>query len=107
MTDPELHLGDVGVSLVLTMTDQAGIPFDVSAATVKKIIIENPAGTGVEKTAVFVTDGTDGKLKYVTIAGDISASGDWRIQARVEFTGGNIFHSAILLFHVFENIAVP
>ena len=77
----------IGVDIVYTVLDDAGVAKDISLATDLKLIITKANGARVEKTAVFVTDGTDGKLKYVSVAGDLSPHGTYEVQA--DFTLGN------------------
>ena len=45
--------------------------------------MRKPSGTISTKTATFVSDGTDGKIHYTTVAGDLDETGMWKIQARV------------------------
>jgi hypothetical protein len=56
---------------------------DVSTATLKEITIERPDKTKVTRAAIFTTDGTDGLIYILTIAGDLSLEGTYRIQAEV------------------------
>ena len=80
--------GAVGTTLQLELLDDGAV-VDVSSATTKEIILEKPDGSTVTKTAAFVTDGTDGKIKYTTIAGDLDQVGRWRIQGRIISSSGN------------------
>ena len=46
--------------------------------------LTDPAGTATAKTATFVTDGSDGLIKY-TIEDDlIDAAGHWTVRGRVQ-----------------------
>ena len=49
------------------------------------------SGTWTQKSASFLTDGADGILQYITIAGDIDESGIWYVQGYVETTLGKFF----------------
>ena len=53
----------------------------------------------VPKTAVLVNTGTDGKMKYTTIAGDLDESGVLQLQARVA-VGGADWKTDIVQFTV-------
>lgn len=89
--DAKIHVGDVGTELVGLVVDQDEAPLDVSGATELVLYLVPPAGSGLptlEKTAVFDTDGTDGLIKYVTQAGDLSVKGTWRIQGYAAGVGG-------------------
>lgn len=75
----EIHLGDIGTVLTVTLKDGDDI-VDISSATTKQFILEKPSGTTLTKPTDFVTDGTDGKEKYTIIAGDLDEVGLWQIQ---------------------------
>ena len=72
--------GDIGVVIQLIVKDTAGAAVNISAASTKDFLFINPTGTAVTKGATFVTDGTDGKLKYTTVSGDFPDSGTWKIR---------------------------
>ena len=74
---------DYGITIQLTVKDSSGVAIDISSASTKDIILVKPTGVSLTKSGSFVTDGTDGKLKYTTIAGDIDVVGQWRIRAHV------------------------
>jgi len=81
--DEALHVGDIGTDIIVSVYDY-DVLMDISAATSMTIILQPPGGAAKkEKTAAFYTDGTDGKMKYTTVTGDIDASGVWKIQAKV------------------------
>ena len=86
-----IHKADIGTIFELTITTEAGVAIDVSTATIKFIYLQKPDGTKLKKTAVFVTDGTNGKIKYTAVAGDIDQVGDWQIQGYVETSDGKFF----------------
>ncbi|MHC4181276.1 MAG: hypothetical protein ACYSWU_27585 [Planctomycetota bacterium] len=93
---------DIGVIVTVTITE-AGVAKDISTASVKKIWFRDPNGDELEKTAEFVTDGTDGKVKYTTIADDIDTAGPWRFQAKIT-TPAATFGTSWGEFTVGENI---
>tara|TARA_R110000824_G_scaffold101260_6_gene240582 strand:- start:1499 stop:1828 length:330 start_codon:yes stop_codon:yes gene_type:complete len=101
------QLNDNGVSFVLTVKDcVAGTEtiVNLSGTTSKEIIFKSPSGTTATKTASFESDGTDGKIKYTTVSGDLNEVGTWRIQAEVQFTAHNVYRSEIETFKVYENL---
>lgn len=105
MTDTIIHVGDVGTIIRLTITEADGTTaVDVSGATVKTFYFLKPTGTKINKTAVFDSDGTDGKLKYTTLAGDIDTVGRWQVQAYVEI-GAAKYYSSKETFSVHSNLA--
>ena len=84
-----VHVGDIGTALEVLVreydfTTETYSVVDISTATTMQIKLQKPNGTVVTKTGVFSTDGTDGKMRYVTISGDLDEAGFWRIQGYVE-----------------------
>ena len=84
MAANEIHLGDIGTVFTVTLKDSDDI-INISSATTKLFIFKRPGGTTLTRTAVLVTDGTDGKEKYVIIAGDLDEVGKWQIQPYTVF----------------------
>ena len=62
-----------------------------------------PGGTTIERTAVFVTTGLDGKLKYVTVAADLDIAGLWKWQVILTW-GTIILYSDVTVFRVYPNL---
>jgi len=60
----------------------------LQTATLKQIVLLSPDGTKSTKTAVFTTDGSDGKIEYKIIAGDINLEGMWHAEGYVETPEG-------------------
>lgn len=83
----EFRVGDEGSILRVTVRED-GVAVDISSATTKKINLLNPDGIKTPKTADFTTDGSDGKIEYIVIAGDLNRSGIWRIEAHIESPSG-------------------
>lgn len=102
----ELQVGDVGTAITVTVVKPGtSTPVDISSATVLHIIL-GPPGEGaapVTKTAAFVTNGVDGKMQYVTQAGDLSAAGSWKVQGYFENPAGK-WHTAKGKFKVNSNV---
>jgi len=97
-----LQKNAIGVELILTVKENGAV-VNLAAASAMKMFLDKPDNTVVEKTAVHKTDGTDGKLMYVTIAGDLSQGGIWQRQA--EFTlGGFTGRTAKVSFVVDDNL---
>lgn len=87
MTREEIHLGDVGTKFLATIMDD-DVAVDISTATVKKLRFKGPNGSTKEYDATFETDGTDGKIYYVTVTDDLDEIGIWEWQAYIEMGGG-------------------
>jgi hypothetical protein len=103
MARDEIHYSDVGTQFVLTIKDGDDV-VDISNVTTKQIIYHKPSEEVVTKAGSFYTDGTDGKLAYTTVSGDLSELGIWKAQAYVEFGSNAQFHSDIFKFRVHPNL---
>ena len=87
MSDVKIHIGDSGVDTVVRFIHQ-GLPYDVSNASSNNIIFKSPDGTVKERAATFVTDGTDGRIKYTLQSQDIDKPGIWKIWGSVTTLNG-------------------
>lgn len=67
---PNLQAGAIGAVLTITVVEN-NAPLPLSTATTKQILITQPDGTVLTKTATFFTDGDDGVLTYTTVDGDL------------------------------------
>lgn len=102
MSEGEIRLGDVGTVFEATIKDGSTV-VDISGATTKQLIFKGPSGSSKTKEGAFTTTGTDGKLRYTTVAGDLDQAGVWSLQAYVVMTLG-AWHSDIAQFTVHENL---
>lgn len=75
----EFGKGDIGNILILTVLEDDVVK-DISNATTKEYFIKRPNEIGVKVTAIFNTNGVDGKLKYVFISGDLDIVGLYEVQ---------------------------
>jgi hypothetical protein len=102
MAANEIHYNDIGTVLTITLKDGTSV-VDISAATTYNIIFGKPDGTSVEQSGTFTTDGTDGKMYYTTVDGDLDQVGWWDIQAKIVDSSGT-WRSDIGNFEVHANI---
>lgn len=102
MPAEEIHVGDIGTQLIVTVKDGTSV-VDISSATVKYLTLKKPDGTSLQKDTSFVTDGTDGKMSYTTVSGDLSVCGSWKMQGNIEISG-NQFKTDIKTFKVYRNL---
>jgi hypothetical protein len=86
--DYELFLNDTGVAMILEIRNQDDEIIDISTAVSKVIKLVKPTGVVLTKTAGFVTDGTDGQIRYLTVSADLDTTGNWKIQGLVEMPDG-------------------
>lgn len=98
----EIHVNDIGTVFKVTIKAK-GVALDISTATVKRIILTDPDGRKLNKSATFNSNGSDGILKYVTIDGDLEKAGPWKLQAKVTLAGGS-WSSDITTFEVMKNL---
>ena len=94
----QIHVGDIGTTLVGTVLD-GGVAVDISSASSIQMILSKPDQTTLTKTASLNSDGLDGKMKYVTIDGDIDQAGNYKIQGKVVL-GSATYSSSISTFKV-------
>lgn len=99
----EVHVGDIGTIFLATITDENNAVVDVSLASTKQLWFKKPDTTVTKKTASFTTNGTDGKLQYTTIAGDLDNAGVWEIQGYVVLAAGT-WHTSRLTVQVQPNV---
>lgn len=99
-----IHVDDIGTIIEVTVKDEDDTVINLATATVKQFIFRKPDHVEVVKAAALVTDGTDGKLQYTTIADDVDLAGDWQIQVYIENPSGK-WHSDAQVFSVRENLA--
>ena len=93
--------GDYGHSLVLTILDtDTNAAADVSSYSTAYVLLTTPSGTVLTKAATWVTNGSDGQIKYTTTAGDLTVGGMWQVQGRVLTTGTARLTSLPLVFDV-------
>jgi hypothetical protein len=83
----EDNVGDV---ITVTIYDPAtDAALDISSATTLEYRLRKPDATVATWTAAFTNDGTDGKIYYATVAGDLDQTGVWLLEARVVDVAGD------------------
>ena len=85
----EVHLNDIGTEFRATLKDQDGVVVDISTASTRTMKFRKPTGVTVTKTAALFGTGTDGKMKYLSITGDLDVLGEWRVQGFVAIGAGS------------------
>ncbi len=101
--DQELQQDFIGAKLEITVVEDGAI-LDLSPATSTTFRLRKPNGEVIMRAAAFTTDGTDGMLRYFTIAGDLDHAGTWKIQAYVDFGGSPKGYGAVGSFRVKSNL---
>jgi len=106
-----IRVGAVGIPLKVHVVDKDGADVPIDGTSAKYILLTSAKGVTVQKTAEFVTDGTDGWMKYVTEAGDIGAdrtdndaAGTWKIQGYVTWATPVSLDTEVEDFKVGKNL---
>lgn len=102
-TCSELQKNNIGSIFRKTIYDQDDNIVDISSASVKQFIFTKPGGSQLTKSTSFTTDGTDGKIQYASVSGDLDETGTWSYQAYIVFVSGT-FYSEIDSFKVNRNL---
>lgn len=108
-TGSAIHVEDAGTTFEVTVTDDCVPPvaIDLSSATLLEFCFQPPTGAPFARTPVFVSGGTDGKLSYVTVAGDLVSAGSWKLQVHYVLPGNIERRADVLSFVVKENVQCP
>ena len=101
MTD-EIHKYDIGTIFQLEVQED-DVAVDISAATNITMYLRPPSLTTKTVVGEFVTDGTDGLIKYTTIADDLDEEGPWDIQGKITLPAW-IGHTSLVAFIVYPNL---
>lgn len=98
-----LHVGDIGTAIIITVNNQDGTPVNLSGFASLVLVIKRTDGSIVERACVFVTNGMDGKVQYISTISDFTVVGNYKFQVRCS-SGGNVWHSNILTNKVYLNV---
>ena len=88
-TSTDIHVGDVGTIFLLNIVDD-NVAVDLSGGVSGSniVLFKKPDGTSIQRQATFNSDGTDGRIKYTSVSGDLDQPGTWYISANVNTLGG-------------------
>jgi hypothetical protein len=98
----EIHVDDVGTRFLITVKEN-GSGVDISSAEALSIYIRKPDDTLVARSGTLNTDGTDGKMYYDTVSGDLNAAGHYKLQGRVSLSSST-YYTTIYNFQVHCNV---
>lgn len=91
----EIHVDDVGTRFLITVKEDTTV-VNISGAEALSIFIRKPDDTLIARSGNLHTDGTDGKMYYDIVSGDLNAAGHYRLQGRVALSSStyytNIYH---------------
>lgn len=87
MSEEQIHVGDYGRDIIFEVYE-GGEAANISAATTKTLKIVRPDGSAATNISLsFVTDGTDGLLKYTIPDGTFTVAGEYQFQITVLESG--------------------
>jgi hypothetical protein len=98
----EVHVDDVGTRFLATIKD-CGDVVNVSGASYLTFTFKKPDDSSINRTASIYTNGTDGKIYYDTVAGDLDQAGLYKLQGRVALASGT-YYTDIYSFQVNCNL---
>lgn len=100
----EIHVGDIGTTFLITLTDDCTNAVDLTGWTTLSVYFEKPDKTSITRTAsISGGDPTLGLIEYATILDDLDQAGTWKVQAYVVLPTGS-WKSNIDKFKVYPNI---
>lgn len=83
--DCKIHENAIGIVFQVTIQDcDTNAAVRLENAITKQVHFKKPDGSTIIRNCDFVTDGADGKIEYITIAGDLNLTGIWRVQYFVD-----------------------
>lgn len=97
------HVSDVGTVFTITVKDQDGVAVDLSTSSSKTLTIRSPKGTTTTWTLSYVTNGSDGKVTYTTVSGDLHTAGTWAGQLAFVFASAS-WKTDLFYFEVEDNL---
>ena len=98
----EIHVNDIGTRFLATIKDD-DVVVNVSGASLINMIFKKPNDQVVYKSASLLTNGTDGKIYYDTVAGDLDEAGQYKLQGKVALSSGT-YYTDIYTFQVHCNL---
>ena len=83
-----LVVGQYGNPIPLTVVNKLGTAVDISGYSSAVVTIRDPNDLKtVQYAGSFITDGTDGRIRFTPEAGDIDRSGEWSGQIKLAASG--------------------
>lgn len=99
----EVHVNQIGFEFEATVKDEAKNIVNLTLATVMEFRFKKPDGTVVTRPAVWASTGVDGRMKYVTVAGDLDIAGAWQAQGYAELVAEK-WTTDVYRFRVYANL---
>ncbi len=93
----DIHVGDIGTMFRLTIRDQDENIVSLDDTFVVVVVFQKPDESTIDRPAVYINDGSDGLVQYITVDGDLDQFGHWKLQAVVTKT--NVSDEILQLWH--------
>lgn len=104
MANKNVRKNAIGVKIDVTVKED-GTAINLSSVTTKNYIVTKPDGTTqVTWAASFITDGTNGQLRYTTVSGDLDQVGRYQLQVDLAFPSSFTGRTDIGTFYVEDNL---
>lgn len=98
----EIHVDDIGTKFSITIKD-GDLPVDISNAINIMLTFKRPDDELIYRVGNFLTDGSDGRIYYDVIAGDLDEAGYYKLQGKISSPSGT-FYTNIHSFQVHCNL---
>lgn len=99
----KIHMGDVGTVFEVQILQPDDTIYSLEGAQTLTFTFQRPDGTFLTVAGALTTDGTDGKVQYITVAGDLNQEGIWLYQVYIE-KDPVIKHTDVSKFRVYPNL---
>ena len=86
----EIHVNDIGTRFLFTVKDNDEI-VNVSGAPMITIAFKKPSDTVIYRSGLIYTNGTDGKIYYDTVSGDLDEAGYYKLQGHIQLASGTYY----------------
>lgn len=88
--ETDIHVGDIGTILIVAFVEDGNVfPITSGSPLVNQIGLKKPSKKEVWVDAGFLTDGSDGKIKYVVHdASFFDEAGTWYITGKCQTADG-------------------
>lgn len=98
----EIHVDDIGTRFLATIKDD-DVVVDISNASSITMIFKKPDDQVIYRSGILYGNGTDGKVYYDAVAGDLDEAGLYKLQGRVALPSGT-YYTDIYNFQVHCNL---
>lgn len=97
-----MQVGDTGVDFEVCVLNNCEI-LNIAGAAIIVLEFQGPSDLCFQRSASISTDGSDGKLKYITASDDFTVAGQWITQAIIT-TATQTFRTNVMPFQVYGNL---